>query len=159
MIFEKVIEVVAAVERASLQNLISLDQSSQKRLIDTFQRGLQLSLEKNVPNVVWRSSHALSQERRDEVDVFGTFSSGNNAGAIIIELDKWRADQVAKKFVSRFALTLERPLMYIALCYGGTESMNKGECKKYFNYCRLICESFTRSNSTAPKQFYGHILG
>jgi hypothetical protein len=82
-----------------------------------------------LPNVKWRSPHIFTQERRDEVDIYGTFSSEDIESAVIIELDKWRADQVAKKFVSRFALTLEQPIIYIALCYGGTENMTKSECE------------------------------
>ena len=76
--------------------------------------------------------YQLTQERRDEVDIYGKFNSeDDDNGAVVIELDKWRSNQIAKKFVSRFALTLERPLIYIALCYGGTPHMNKNECSKY----------------------------
>jgi hypothetical protein len=158
MIFEKIIEIVTAAETTDLQNLESLDQTSQKQLIDTFQNRVHANLEKILPNMNWRSPHIFTQERRDEVDIYGTFSSKDGDGAVIIELDKWRADQIAKKFVSRFALTLELPLIYIALCYGGTKNMNKSECEKYFSYCKRICDSFTRCNLGTPKQFYGHIL-
>jgi hypothetical protein len=158
MIFEKIIEIVTAIETTELQNLESLNQTSQKQLIDTFQSRVHANLTKILPNMNWRSSHHFTQERRDEVDIYGTFSAENGESAVIIELDKWRADQVAKKFVSRFALTLEKPLIYIAICYGGTENMNKSECEKYFSYCKRICDSFTKCNLRTPKQFYGHIL-
>jgi len=72
------------------------------------------------------------------VDIYGTLSSKDNAGAVIIELDKWRADQVAKKFVLRFALTLELPLICIALCYGGTQYMNKSECENTSAIARVF---------------------
>jgi hypothetical protein len=131
---------------------------AQKQRIDSFQSRAHANLEKLLPNMNWRSPHRLTRERRDEVDIYGTFGSEDNEGAVIIELDKWRADQIAKKFVSRFALTLESPLIYIALCYGGTNNMDKIECKKYFCYCASICSAFTRCNLQTQKQFYGHIL-
>jgi hypothetical protein len=158
MIFEKIIEIVTSVETTDLQNLVSLDQISQKQRIDTFQTRIHANLAKILPNMNWRSPHQLTRERRDEVDIYGTFSSEDGEGAVIIELDKWRADQVAKKFVSRFALTLERPLIYTALCYGGTNNMNKMECEKYFGYCNNICNAFTQCNLCNKKQFFGHIL-
>ncbi len=154
MIFEKIIAIVTAVETTELQHLESLSQTSQKRLIDAFQNRIHINLEKILPNMNWRSPHTLTQERRDEVDIYGSLSSNNDEGAVIIELDKWRADQIAKKFVSRFALTLERPLIYIALCYGGTKNINKSECEKYFSYCKRICDSFIQ----CKQQFYGQIL-
>jgi len=158
MIFEKIIEITTAVEAIDLQILESLNQTSQKQLIDAFQNRVHANLEKILPNMNWRSPYQLTQERRDEVDIYGTFGSEDDEGAVIIELDKWRADQVAKKFVSRFALTLEQPLIYIALCYGGTKNMNKSECEKYFSYCTSICNSFTQFNSRIQKRFHGHIL-
>jgi hypothetical protein len=99
MIFEKIIEIVTAVETTDLHNLESLDQTSQKQLIDTFQNRVHAKLEKILPNMNWRSPHKLTQERRDEVDIYGTFSSEDDKGAVIIEHDKWRADQIAKKFL------------------------------------------------------------
>jgi hypothetical protein len=158
MILERIIEIVTAVETTDLQNLVSLKQIPQKQLVDTFQSRVHANLKKILPNMNWRSPHQLIPESRDEVDIYGTFSSEDDEGAVIIELDKWRADQVAKKFVSRFALTLERPLIYMALCYGGTEKMNKRECEKYFGYCKSICNAFTQCNLRTQKQFYGHIL-
>jgi hypothetical protein len=158
MLLERIIEIVTAVETTDLQNLISLKQIPQKQTVDIFQSRIHSNLVKILPNMNWRPQHKLTKERQDAVDIYGTFSSENREGAVIIELDKWRADQVAKKFVSRFALTLEQPLIYIAFCYGGTEHMNKSECNKYFNYCESICNAFTQCNLCTQKQFYGHIL-
>jgi hypothetical protein len=159
MIFEKIIEIVTAAETIDLHNLESLNQTSQKQRIDTFQARGHANLEKILPNMNWRSPHIFMQGRRDEADIYGTFSfSEDDNGTVIIELDKWRADQIAKKFVSRFALTLEQPLIYIALCYGGTINMNRSECEKYFSYCKRICDAFTKCNLRNPKQFYGHML-
>ena len=55
-----------------------------------------------------------------------------------IELDKNRADQVAKKFVSRMAILPTTTVYFISLCYPGTEMMNKSECAKYFGYCATL---------------------
>ena len=158
MLLERIIEVVTKVETTDLQNLISIKQIPQKEVIDIFQSQVHANLAKILPKMNWRSQHKLTQERQVAVDIYGNFSSENRQGAVIIELDKWRADQVAKKFVSRFALTLEQPLIYIALCYGGTKYMNKDECNKYFDYCTSICNAFTQCDLYAEKQFYGHIL-
>ena len=157
MILNQIIEMIKAVETKDLR-LGSLDQKSQKPIIDNFQNQINATLDKILPNMNWRSPYKLKKERRDEVDIYGTFSAEDDEGAVIIELDKWRADQVAKKFVSRFALTLEKPLIYIALCYGGTPKMNKNECEKYFCYCKSICNSFTQFDLRAHKRFYGHII-
>ena len=57
---------------------------------------------------------------------------------MVIELDKNRADQVAKKFVSRMALIPSTTVYFVSLCYPGTENMNKAECEKYFGYCAAL---------------------
>src|ERR1700693_3453945 len=100
MLFERIIEIVTAVETTDLENLISLKQIPQKQRVDIFQSQVYSNLVKILPNMNWRLQHKLTQERQDAVDIYGKFSSENREGAVIIELDKWRADQVAKKFVS-----------------------------------------------------------
>lgn len=62
---------------------------------------------------------------------------------IIIEIDATRADQVAKKLVSRLcyhimAKRVKKRLIYVALLYRGTENMPEEECKKYFSFCSEI---------------------
>lgn len=73
---------------------------------------------------------------RDSVDIFGN----NEDILIVIELDKPRADQVSKKFLSRNALFDKTKLIYIAICYPGTDAMPRGEIIKYFDYCNKISE-------------------
>jgi hypothetical protein len=159
MFFQRIIEIVTKAETKDLQILESLNQTMQKQLIETFQNRVCGNLEKILPKINRRSPYQLTQQRRDEVDIYGAFNSeDDNDGAVIIELDKWRADQISKKFLSRFALTLEKPLIYVALCYGGTPHMHKNECEKYFSYCNRICNSFTQYNLRASKRFYGHML-
>ena len=56
---------------------------------------------------------------------------------IIIEIDAARADQVAKKIVSRFTHISKSQacnIVYMVLCYPGTERMPLSDCKKYIDY-------------------------
>jgi hypothetical protein len=73
--------------------------------------------------------------RLHSIDIFGKSSDR----LIAIELDKNRADQVAKKFVSRVAaLPSTLPVYFLSVCYPGTDRMNKAECVKYFDYCKTL---------------------
>lgn len=70
---------------------------------------------------------------------------------IIIEIDATRADQVAKKMVSRLSYHLltgkEHPgLIYVALLYPGTGNMNADECIKYFIFGQTIISQFQDSS-------------
>src|SRR5437763_8300270 len=111
MIFEKIIEIVTAVEAVELQNLksLNLSQSSQKLLVVVFQNRVHKKLEQEFPDMDWRSAHKFTQERGDEVDIYGRFSSEHGDRTVIMQLDSSRADQVAKEFVSKFASTLRHP--------------------------------------------------
>ncbi len=72
---------------------------------------------------------------------------------IIIELDKPRADQVAKKMFSRMALFLKHKIIYVVICYPGTERMNPKECKKYFVYGRKILKELNENS-----EFFGYMI-
>lgn len=86
---------------------------------------------------------------------------------VIIEIDATRADQVAKKMMSRFfwampnrqgspidnAVTPGNRVVYVSLLYPGTEKMNPEECKKYFV---MGAEVLTKLNSDAI--FIGYII-
>ncbi len=56
---------------------------------------------------------------------------------IILEIDATRADQVAKKMLSRYfyanKIAENKPTVYVCLLYPGTDSMNPNECIKYMN--------------------------
>ena len=56
---------------------------------------------------------------------------------IILEIDATRADQVAKKMLSRYfyanKMAENKPTVYVCLLYPGTDSMNPNECIKYMN--------------------------
>lgn len=91
-------------------------------------------LSKALPNIRWSQEHQQSTTQDDAVDIFGESSDA----LVVIELDKHRADQLAKKFLSRTAIFSGKKFYYIALCYPGTKSMSKGEAIKYFGYCANI---------------------
>ena len=67
---------------------------------------------------------------------------------LIIEIDATRADQVAKKMMSRFcyATLRNKPIVYVALLYQGTKSMNSDECKKYFKMGYKLLKKINNSN-------------
>ncbi len=72
---------------------------------------------------------------------------------IIIEIDTTRADQISKKFVSRACYNLlpkkngeKKKLIYVALLYQGTQSMNVDECIKYFMYCETILKQLSKDS-------------
>ena len=74
----------------------------------------------------------------DSVDIYASDSTN---WEVIIEIDATRADQVAKKIVSRFSHISEsrsENIIYIALCYPGTERMNVNECEKFISYGKKI---------------------
>lgn len=94
---------------------------------------------------------------------------------VIIEIDATRADQVAKKMMSRFSWAIlhqgktplrnemsrnemssfsdNTPIVYVSLLYPGTEKMNPEECKKYFV---MGAEVLTKLNSN--NIFIGYII-
>ncbi|MCM2359804.1 MAG: hypothetical protein NDI77_16755 [Geobacteraceae bacterium] len=110
------------------------DQTDQKEIVAAFQRLTFSVLRELMPDVEWRVEYCPSQHVRDSIDIFGK----GNGFVVVIELDKNRADQVAKKFVSRMAILASSKTYFISLCYPGTEKMNKPECKKYFGYCSTL---------------------
>ena len=114
--------------------LTGSNQQEQKVDVTLFQYALLGLLKSEFEQFEWVQEFRPDPARRDKIDIYG--KSGDSA--IVIELDKTRADQVSKKFVSRVALFPDCDLCYISLCYPGTERMNLNECLKYFEYCNLL---------------------
>ena len=130
-----VVESIRDIECADFfSNHIGLKQPEQKQIVADFQAHLFSQLCERVPRIEWCKEYEAHNSNRDSIDIFGSLDGLN----IVIELDKPRADQVAKKFVSRSATTSDVAVFYVALCYPGTRAMPVGECKKYFGYCRDI---------------------
>jgi hypothetical protein len=110
---------------------IGQHQSDQRTIVNRFQNHVCLVLDKTLPAIKWQVEYCPNRNQRDSIDIFG---QGENF-VIAIELDKHRADQVAKKFVSRMAILPDIRIYYVSLCYPGTARMNSTECVKYFGYC------------------------
>lgn len=112
---------------------LDMDQKEQKLIVDNFQISMCLTLTHDVSDLEWQQEYTPHSTVRDSIDIFGSSENLN----VVIELDKHRADQVAKKFLSRSAL-LDKAIFYVSLCYPGTNNMNPSECKKYFSYCKSL---------------------
>ncbi len=106
-------------------------QSEQKILVSEFQKAIFEKLKVEIPCIKWEIEHRPKSNSKDSIDIYGHFESI----FIVIELDKHRADQVAKKFVSRLAILPNEKVYFISLCYPGTQKMSKPETLKYFGYC------------------------
>ena len=110
-------------------------QHEQRAVVSRFQSALLDHLRGAFQGVDWKQEHCPNPATRDSIDIFGKGS----VGVIAIELDKNRADQVAKKFVSRMAvLPSTVPVYFLSICYPGTDRMSKAECVKYFGYCKTL---------------------
>lgn len=84
----------------------------------------------------------------DRVDIFK--SSTKSGFNWIIEIDASRADQVAKKAFSRFALfgtgRYSNPFFYVAIVYPGTDNMSINEVIKYSRYGHDIAKKMNPMN-------------
>ena len=111
-------------------------QSEQKKIVAKFQHQVLGMLRVAVSNTKWFKEFLPSASLNDAVDIYGE----NSSSIVAIELDKSRADQVAKKYLSRIAILHTKKLYYISLCYPGTDKMNINECVKYFGYCSKVSQ-------------------
>ncbi len=104
---------------------------------------------KNIEKQLFKSS-------RDSADIW--FYPYGEEYELIIEIDATRADQVAKKMLSRFCHSVteveKKPLIYVALLYKGTASMNSEECKKYFQMGATVLRKLDERNI-----LIGYIVG
>lgn len=117
-----------------LNTLIGSSQKAQKTMINDLQNFLFQELENNFSEAEWETEYKPVTSLRDSIDIYADYQNFK----IIIELDKYRADQVSKKFLSRSALFKDENIIYIAFCYAGTKKMNANEVIKYFNYADTI---------------------
>ncbi len=153
LIPDKVHRILSSFERP---NLDKYDQHGQRKIIKKLQGAIFSKLKSKVPDVEWITEHKISDTVRDKIDIFGSYTSNSVKKFIVIELDKWRADQIAKKFISRTSLTLKDNVHYFSVCYGGTTNMNANECKKFFTYCKNITNALCVKR--LEKTFNGIIL-
>jgi hypothetical protein len=137
-----------------LAKLKGKENQKTKKTIVTNELQIQLYelLQKNAHEFQWdKECNQKELSNRDSIDIFGKHSNDENS-IVIIEIDAHRADQVAKKFISRQALYFDKNIIYISLCYFGTSSMSRNECNKYFNYCRDLTKKVL--NVGDYKKFY-----
>jgi len=132
--------IISAIENVECNEYFSnhLDQSQpeQRIIVANFQRAICDSLRVNISSTKWELEYRPGRLNNDSIDIFGS----NEFSVVAIELDKHRADQVAKKFVSRVAILPATKVYYISLCYPGTVSMSKREAIKYFGYCSNLAK-------------------
>lgn len=100
--------------------------------VEEFQKNLADILSGSSTEYRWDIEYAHSgRSERDSIDVYGFARS---LPSWIIEIDATRADQVAKKILSRLALWgLKDPINYVAIMYPNTQGSKK-ECEKYLRY-------------------------
>ncbi|WP_442765419.1 hypothetical protein [Sulfurospirillum cavolei] len=136
-IYEDILTAIKSLESQDyFDELIGKSQPEQKEMVKKFQKDLFSILREKIVDVRWELEYQPKSARRDAIDIYGK----TEGFIIIIELDKHRADQVAKKFISRSALFANEKIFYISLCYPGTEKMSKPETIKYFEYCQILSE-------------------
>lgn len=126
-----------------LKNLIFYDQTRQRSIINEFQTCICNKLKTDLPYIIWETEHRINNINKDSIDIYGNCY---DLFHIIIELDKPRADQVAKKMLSRIACFRDNNIIYIAICYPGTEKMNSTECIKYWMYGKQILEKMNTNS-------------
>ena len=115
--------------------------------VSEFQKKLQENLSSGKNGYTWETECPPSNSVHDRIDVCGV-PKGSPKGTPkwIIEIDATRADQIAKKFVSRLALCgLGESINYVAIMYPDTAN-GKAECEKYLRYCRDIMDIMKKIN-------------
>ena len=136
-LLEMIISIIEGVDcKRYFSNHLRESQSEQKTIVSGFQKIIFQALAKDIPDVKWELEYRPSELSRDSVDIFGE----TNSFVVAIELDKHRADQVAKKIVSRMAILPDTRVYFISLCYPGTKNMSKPETIKYFGYCSNLAK-------------------
>jgi hypothetical protein len=132
LILDEIISIIESINCSGyFTSHLSQNQKQQKVIVAMFQQEVFDELKRKMTTINWELEYKPSATKRDAIDIYGE----NHSFAVAIELDKHRADQVAKKFVSRLALLPQSKIYYISLCYPGTAKMQKPEAIKYFGYC------------------------
>jgi hypothetical protein len=87
-----------------------------------------------------------SRPENDKVDIYNLINNYH----WVIEIDASRADQVAKKAFSRFALygtgISTTPIFYVAVIYPGTKHMSSNEVIKFTKYGSEIATKMNKNN-------------
>lgn len=139
LVLKELIECISNID-CSMFSLRSGCPKSQRAA--TLQCVIKTELEKSISLIKWTDEHRPNPDYRDRIDIYGE----GKGYVVVIELDTIRADQVAKKFVSRLAILPDTRIYYVSVCYPGTRSMNEQECKKYFGFCQELARRFGNSH-------------
>ena len=149
------------IEKAIADSKFPVGQQPSRAEIDSLQEALVNEFNRRYPSsaqkeyCIFQNACAPFNSFKDKADVYASFDDYD----IIIELDTFRADQVAKKMFSRVVAyeksTKRAPhLIYVALLYQGTSSMNLNECLKYFQSGEALVEMLNNGSS-----FIGYVIG
>ncbi len=92
-----------------VNGLTNLSQSEQKIKVEHLQNFIIDFLKTEHTDFIWKTEFKVS-EKRDAIDIYGERKNE----ILIIELDKWRADQIAKKLISRTALLIDKKIGFIS---------------------------------------------
>lgn len=115
--------------------------------IDKFQKNICDALNTLYREFAWHiEAKPAGRRESDSIDIYGE----NDTEIWIIEIDAARADQVAKKFLSRAALkgiNSKKPLNYVALLYPATQKQGKTECEKFVRYSNDILKMINKTSS------------
>lgn len=140
LLFTSIVDCISSFDSSNFfSDHIGSTQQEQRTQVRLFQYALLGKLQTEIDSINWVQEYSPHISKGDKIDIYGE----KDNIAVAIELDKWRADQVAKKFVSRTALLENKDLYYISVCYSGTEKMSFTECVKYYDYCFTLSKKMT----------------
>ena len=113
--------------------------------VPVFQEDLINELKAATKGFTWeKEKKPLGRTEADRVDILG---HAPNQSYWVIEIDATRADQVAKKFLSRLALWgLRDSIDYVAILYPDTQE-GKNACKKYIRYGYDVLNKINKHSS------------
>lgn len=113
--------------------------------VELFQQGLCDNLTTMANGYNWSVEAEISSRNEgDRIDVYGHCTTQSDW---IIEIDATRADQVAKKILSRFALWgMSGSIEYVAILYPNTQN-GKAECEKYLRYGYDIIKTINQNSN------------
>lgn len=114
------------------------------REVHNFQDAVVKDMNQYTNSSNWQKEVRLLKGQKDSIDILGQDSYGLEW---IIEIDAQRADQVAKKALSRIAVKSAngKPIHYVAILYPRKQFNNKTECIKYLKYAKLFCDTFQKN--------------
>ena len=123
------------------------DEGSKRDAVRHFQNYLCDELTRRTGSGKWLKEYRHpTRTEKDKVDIYNQVNDYH----WIIEIDASRADQVAKKAFSRFALYGTRgekiPIFYVAIIYPGTKHMSPNEVIKFTNYGFDVSKTMNKNN-------------